>query len=105
MNTEISHGVQTSPSGPIVPMIVSSTKSTIVSARLRTPRGAFIASLPLARMKIKDPMTAARQAISAILLKLPKMFCQRMTSLMFGNSSPSTMRCSVPEWRATGGRA
>src|SRR5215208_4163784 len=63
--------------------------STPVSATLRTPVGATIAFRRAAMTKMTMPISAARQAINAILLKVGKMSFHWMTSLIGGNSRAS----------------
>ena len=90
MKNDSMWGVHLSPSLPIVSMIRPSMNSTMISARLRTPLGATSGSLRAASTKIVVPMIVAAQAISAILLKVGNRSTHRTTSLISGNSSPST---------------
>ena len=64
---------------------------TMVSARLRTPFGAFNGSLLPAKVKMAMPMMAAKHAINAILLKLPAKSRQRISSFIGGNVTASTV--------------
>jgi hypothetical protein len=63
--------------------------STPVSARLRTPVGAFNGSFRPASKKIPMPMSAESTAMRPTLLKVGKMSRQRMSSLIGGKVKPS----------------
>src|ERR1041384_6848444 len=62
---------------------------TVLSAKLRTPVGAFIGSLLAASRNTTMLMMAAAAASRPTLLKFVKMSRQRISSLIGGNVSPS----------------
>ncbi len=91
MNRLSRNGVHLRPDLPSVCITtLSSMKSIVTSARLRTPVGATIGSRRDAIRNNTMPISAAATAIRAILLNVGKMSCQRRISLIGGNSSPST---------------
>ena len=91
MNRLSSSGVHPRPFLPSVCITMpSSMKSTLTSARLRDPVGASFGFLRVARRNNRMPMSAARTAIRAILLKVGKMSFHRRRALIGGNSSPNT---------------
>ena len=67
-------------------MTIPSMKSMIASTMLRTPLGAFSGSRREAVHSSATVMSVASTAMSAILLNVGKRSCQRMTSLIGGNS-------------------
>ena len=98
------NGVHRSPWWPIVGITIwSSMNSTIVSARLRTPVGAFVPSRLPASRKITVLIKVAATAISAILLNVGKMSSQRSRALIGGNSSPNTVVVPSCQWVRGGG--
>ena len=78
--------------------------STLLSARLRTPVGAFIGSLRPASEEDHDADQRREDGDERDLVEAGKMSCQRINSLIGGNSSASIARYSlVPGWVGDGG--
>ena len=67
-------------------MTIPSMKSMMDSTRLRTPLGASSGSRREAMKSSVAVISVASTAMRAILLKVGKRSCQRMTSLIGGNS-------------------
>src|SRR4249920_1521635 len=104
MNSDRRNGVHGRPSLHIVCITMSfSMKVTLLSARLRTPVGALSGSWRPAARNTRIPMRVARMAITPTLLRPGTMSCQRINSLIGGNSSASIARYSlVPGWVGDG---